>query len=119
MIDYELANTFVGQFEYLGENTKKYKTFSIPIEKEVPNIDKVVMKVLSLNIVSAKFMTSSLSNLVDNVAEGICKIKCKDCDRFLEHESVKDNLIKYNAYLAIKVIQSSLMKNCKSHSRIH
>ena len=97
MIDYELANTFVGQFEYLGENTKKYKTFSIPIEKEVPNINKVVMKVLSLNIVSAKFMTSSLSNLVDNVAEGICKIKCKDCDRFLEHESVKDNLIKYKS----------------------
>ena len=46
----------------------------------------MVMKVLSLNIVSAKFMTSSLSNLVDNVAEGIHKIKCKDCDRFLEYE---------------------------------
>ena len=40
-------------------------------------------------------MVSSLSNLVDNLAEGIQKIKRKDCDCFLEYESVKDNLIKY------------------------
>ena len=40
-------------------------------------------------------MASSLSNLVDNLAEGIHKIKCKDCDCFLEFESVKDNLIEY------------------------
>ena len=36
----ELANKFEGQFECLGENTEKYKTFSIAIEKEVTNIDK-------------------------------------------------------------------------------
>ena len=44
---------------------------------------------------SARFMAISLSNLVDNLAEGIHKIKCKDCNCFLEYESVKDNLIKY------------------------
>ena len=44
---------------------------------------------------SARFRTSSLSNLVNNLAEGIHKIKCKDCVCFLEYESVKDNLIKY------------------------
>ena len=43
---------------------------------------------------STRFMASSLSNLVDNLTEGIHKIKCKDCDCFLEYESVKDNLIK-------------------------
>ena len=36
----ELANEFERQFDCLGENTEKYKTFSIPIEKEVTNIDK-------------------------------------------------------------------------------
>ena len=41
------------------------------------------------------FITSSLSNLVDNLAEGIHKIKWKDCACFAEYESVKDNLIKY------------------------
>ena len=40
-------------------------------------------------------MASSLSNLLDHLAERIHKIKCKDCDCILEHEIVKDNLIKY------------------------
>ena len=40
-------------------------------------------------------MATSLSNLVDSLTEGIHKIKCNDCDCFLEYESVKVNLIKY------------------------
>ena len=40
-------------------------------------------------------MATALSNLVDNLTEEIHKIKCKDCDCFLEYESDKDNLIKY------------------------
>ena len=44
----------------------------------------------------AKFMASSLSSIVDNFVEGIHKIKCKDCDSFLEQESVKDNSINNN-----------------------
>ena len=60
----------------------------------------MVMKMLSLYhkkkfFDSARFMASSLSNLLDNLAERVHKTKCKDCDCFLEHESVKDNLIKY------------------------
>ena len=35
----ELANKFGRQFEFLGENTEKYKTFSVPIEKDVTKID--------------------------------------------------------------------------------
>ena len=31
----ELANEFEGQFECLGENKEKYKTFSVPIKKEI------------------------------------------------------------------------------------
>ena len=40
-------------------------------------------------------MASSSSNLADNLTERIHKIKCKDCDCFLEYESVRDKLIKY------------------------
>ena len=36
----ELANEYEWKFECLGENTEKYKTFSVPIEKEVTKIDK-------------------------------------------------------------------------------
>ena len=33
----ELAKEFKGQFECLGENTEKYITFSVQIEKELDN----------------------------------------------------------------------------------
>ena len=78
-----------------------YETFSVPIEKEITKIDKdgnksVVTISYKIKIIdSTRFMASLLSNLVDNVAEGVNKIKCKDCDCFLEHESVNDNSMKY------------------------
>ena len=43
---------------------------------------------------SARFILSSLSNLVDNITEGIHKLKCNDCNCFLEYESVSDDLMK-------------------------
>ena len=55
---------------------------------------------------SAGFLASSLSNPVDNFAEGIHKIKCKDYDYFLEYQSVKINF-----YFEAKIIQTSMMKN--------
>ena len=36
----ELANKFEGQFECLGENKEKYKTFSVSVKKEIIKIDK-------------------------------------------------------------------------------
>ena len=33
---------------------------------------------------------------MDNLTEGIHKMKCKGCDFFLEYESVKENWMKYN-----------------------
>ena len=55
-------------------------------------------------------MAISLSNLVNNLTEGIHKIKCKDCDCFLEYERLKDNLMKYKC-VNIKIIETSLMKS--------
>ena len=40
-------------------------------------------------------MATSLSNLADNLTEGIHQIKCKDCNYFFEYESAKGNLMKY------------------------
>ena len=34
----ELAEEFEGQYEWLGENTEKYITLSVPIKKELDNI---------------------------------------------------------------------------------
>ena len=44
---------------------------------------------------TAKIMVGSLSNLVDNLTEGIQKIKCKICNCLLEYKSVNDDLIKH------------------------
>ena len=35
----ELVKEFDGNFECLGENTEKYKTFSVPIKKKIENKD--------------------------------------------------------------------------------
>ena len=40
-------------------------------------------------------MATSLSNVVDDLTIQIHKIKCNDCDYFLEYENVKENSIKY------------------------
>ena len=95
-----------------------------PIEKEVTNIDKdgnEIVVTISCKIKfidSARFMTTSLSNLADNLTEGIHKIKCKDCDFFLEYESVKDNLIKCKCLSCnenyLKTTDEELKKRFKS-----
>ena len=40
----ELANKLKGQFQCLWENVEKYKTFSIPVEKEVKRLVNMAMK---------------------------------------------------------------------------
>ena len=61
-------------------------------------------------------------NLVDNLIEGIHKIKCKDCDCFLEYESVKDSLIKYKCWSCNKNHSNKIdeeFKKKKKDSRTH
>ena len=84
-----------------SEKYKKVRNFSVPIEKEVTKIDKDGKEsVINISykikfIDSARFIVTSLSNLVDNLAKGNHKIKCEDCDCFLKYENVKDDLIIY------------------------
>ena len=83
MIIKELAKEFEGEFEYLVENTEKYITFSVPIKKEITKKDKNgndKIKKISYKIKfidSFRFMLISLSDLVDNLSEGLHK--CTDC----------------------------------------
>ena len=101
-----------------GKYRKVQKIFC-STEKEVTKIDKdsnesvatISDKIKCID--SAIFMASSLSNLVDNLAEGIHKVKCKDFDYFLEYESVKDNLIKYKFLSSNKDYSNMLEENFK------
>ena len=58
-------------------------------------------------------MASSLSNLFDNVTEGIHEVKCRDCNCFLEYESVKDNLMKYKCLSYNKDYSNKLVVKIK------
>ena len=79
----ELAEEFKKQLTCLGENTEKYITFTVPLETEVTRINKNGEEVtknipyILKCIDSARFMASSWSNLVNNLSEGIHRIKCK------------------------------------------
>ena len=112
---------------------KNYITFTVPIEKEVTRIDKngeEITKYISFIlpfIDNARYIASSLSNLVNNLSEEIyrtkckyghddkkcetCGIKYKYCDCFLEYTNFKNDLIEYNIYVVTKIINNSLMKN--------
>ena len=63
----DLVEKFEGQFDCLGENTEKYITFSVPIKEELDNGKAITYKIKCID--SIRFVSSSLSSLVDNVSE--------------------------------------------------
>ena len=73
----ELVKEFEGNFDCLGENTEKYITFLVPLKKKIENKNlEITYKIKFIN--SLRFMSSSLSKLVDNLPEGIHNNKCAD-----------------------------------------
>ena len=79
----ELVKLYKKKFTCLVENTERYITFTVSIKKEVTRIDKYGKRIkknvsyILQFIDSARFMATSLSNLENNLSEGIHKIKCK------------------------------------------
>ena len=96
MIIKNLAEEFEGEFECLGENTEKYITFSIPIKKEITKRDKngndkivkISYKIKFFD--SYRFMSTSLSKLVDNLSEGLHNDECQDRMSYLDYMKTKD-----------------------------
>ena len=85
----ELAKEFDGNFECLGKNTEKHITFSVPINKKIENKDlEITFKIKFID--SYRFMSSSLSKLVDNLSEGIHNNKCLDCNSCLDYIKIKN-----------------------------
>ena len=80
----ELVKEFEGNFDCLGENTEKYITFSVPLIKKIENKNlEITYKIIYID--SFRFMSSSLSKLVDNLFEGIHNNKCSDCKSNLDY----------------------------------
>ena len=92
----KLAKEFYGHLECLGENTEKYITFSVPISKKLDN-GKTSTYILKF-IDSFRFMSTSLSSLVDNLSEKFHSGKCKDCKSELDYMSFEDNKLIFKCF---------------------
>ena len=81
----ELVKKFEGNFDCLGENT-----FSVPLKKKIENKNlEITYKIKFID--SFRFMSSSLSKLVDNLSEGIHNNKCFDYKSNLDYVRITKN----------------------------
>ena len=78
----QLAEEFEGEFECLGENVEKYITFSVPLKKENDNGKIITCKLKYID--SYRFMSTSLSDLVDNLS----LIFDKECKKCMERKKI-------------------------------
>ena len=86
----ELVKEYKGNFECLGDNTEKYIIFSVPIKKKIENKDlEITYKIKFID--SYRFMSPSLSKLVDNLSEGIHYNKCVNCKSNLDYVRITKN----------------------------
>ena len=87
----ELVKEFDGNFECLGENTEKYITFSVPLKKEIRNKDKSIEITYKIKFIdSYRFMSISLSKVVDNLSEGLHNNRCVYCKSYLDYMKTKN-----------------------------
>ena len=99
-----MAEEFEVEFECLGENAEKYITFSVPIKEEITKIDKngndkitkISCKIKFID--SYRFMSTSLSNLVSNLSEGLHNDRCIDCKSCLDYMTAKDEQLIFRCF---------------------
>ena len=73
----ELAEEFKVDLNCIRENMEKYITFSIPIKKEGDNGQKIAYKLRFID--SFRFISTLLSECVDNMSGIFNSIECKSC----------------------------------------
>ena len=98
----------IEQFECLGENTYKYKTFLVSIKKEFDNGKTITYRIKL--VYSFRFMSSSLLYLADNVSERLHNCKYTDCKSCLEYISTKNEILIFNCLKCSKSHESILIK---------
>ena len=113
----ELAEKFEGEFECLGENTEKYITFSVPIKKEITkkyknSNDKITKISYEIKFIdSYRFMSTSLSNLFNNLSEGLYNDRCIDCKSCLDYMTTKDKQLIFRCFSCKKKYEKNFNKN--------
>ena len=92
----ELAEELEGKLECLGENTKKYITFSVPIKKELDNGKPIAYKIKFID--SFRFISNLLPSLFDNLSEGLHSDKCTNCKSCLDHMMFQDDQLIFRCF---------------------
>ena len=91
----ELTKKFEGKFQSLGENTEKYITFSVAIEEELDNNKTITHKLKFID--SIRFMSTSLSKLVNDLSEIYSKkFRTENSKYECEFKGLKNNKRFYN-----------------------
>ena len=99
----ELAHEFDGGLECLGENTEKYISFSVKINKITKKCEDDNEKFVNVPcrlkfIDSYRFMSASLSDLVDDLSNGLHNKKCSNCESGLEYMIAKDDILIFRCF---------------------
>ena len=93
----ELVKEFDRNFECLGENTEKCITFSVLIKKKIENKNiEITYKIKFID--NYRFMSMSLSKLIDNLSEGLHNNKCLDCKSCLDYIKTKNEKLIFKCF---------------------
>ena len=107
----ELVKEFDGKFECLGENTEKYITFSVPLKKEIKNKNKIIEITYKIKFIDIyRFMSTSLSKLVDNLSEGLHNNRRVDCKSCLDYMKTKDKKLIFRCFSCKKNYEKDFNK---------
>ena len=100
----EILNVYV-------KTQKKYITFSVPLKKEIKNKKKIIEITHKIQFIdSHRFMSTSLSKLVDNLSEGLHSNRCVDCKSCLDYMKSKDGKHFFRCFNCKKIMKNILIK---------
>ena len=86
----QLVEEFEEQLKCPRKNSNNQITFSVPIETQE---NQKIIKHKIRFIEHVIFMNSSLSSLINTLAKGLYKVKCKDCKSSLEYVTSENGLL--------------------------
>ena len=100
----------------MGENTEKYIPFSVPIKKEITKKDKngndkitkISYKIKFID--SYRFMSTSLSNLVSNLSEGLHNDRCINFRSCLDYMTTKNEQLIFRCFRCKKSYEKNFNK---------
>ena len=107
----ELVKKCNGNFECLGENTEKYISFSVPVKKEIKNKNKIIEITYKIKFIdSYRFMSTSLSKLVDSLSQGLHNNRCVDCKSCHDYMKNKDEKLIFRCFSCKKNYEKDFNK---------